>query len=169
MSKKDNMSDVFETRSNTEKCFKWKYGFRDSITIIKDFFRGPQKSVRHNTFAETAETLMEIISSGEGEMLREDIDKILVESEKLLKQQRITDDTWARRRLEKWATRVIAWYLILVFFLIVATGIFHITGEEIDFISDQVMIVVLSTTTINIIGLGVIVLKGHFYKESKKD
>ena len=30
------------------------------------------------------------------------------------------------------------------------------------FITDTVMTVILSTTTINIIGLGVIVLKGHF-------
>ena len=36
------------------------------------------------------------------------------------------------------------------------------------FISDSIMTVILSTTTINIVGLGFIVLKGHFPQEKEK-
>lgn len=37
------------------------------------------------------------------------------------------------------------------------------------FMSDTIMGVVLSTTTINVIGLGVIVLKGHYDNKNKAD
>lgn len=95
-----------------------------------------------------------------------------------MKQQRMLEDTRARRRLERWATKAIAYYLVCVFLLIVVNGVVLIlnpieTTEIIGssgvlvkrgFISDSIMTVILTTTTINIIGLGVIVLKGHFDK-----
>lgn len=84
----------------------------------------------------------------------------------LLKQHRTIEDTEARRRLEKWACRTIIIYLISVLVLVVLNGLSRILWPDIfkaeGFISDAVMYVILSTTTINIIGLGVIVLQGHF-------
>lgn len=87
-------------------------------------------------------------------------------SRKLLVQQRIQDDTKARRRLEKWARNTIIVYLFIVFALVILNGLSQIIWNEYfkehGFITDTVMTVILSTTTINIIGLGVIVLRGHF-------
>lgn len=91
---------------------------------------------------------------------------IIDSSRKLLVQQRIMEDTNARRRLEKWARNTIIIYLLIVFLLVLLNGMSQIVWpEHFDkhgFITDTVMTVILSTTTINIIGLGVIVLKGHF-------
>jgi hypothetical protein len=93
-------------------------------------------------------------------------DETLKKGEQLLKLQREMENTRARRRLEHWACRVIVCYLLFVFVLILLNGASQIVFPHVfvnhGFISDTVMTVVLSTTTINIIGLGVIVLKGHF-------
>lgn len=94
-------------------------------------------------------------------------------SKELLSQHRTIEDTEARRRLEKWACRIILWYLVFVFMLILLNGASRIIWDEIfkeaGFISDTVMYAILSTTTVNIIGLGFIVLKGHFpQKKSDK-
>lgn len=98
---------------------------------------------------------------------------ILDTSRKLLVQQRIMDDTKARRRLEKWARNIILCYLIIVFVLVVLNGVSQIIWNDIfknhGFISDTVMTVILSTTTVNIIGLGVIVLRGHFPSYGNED
>ena len=94
-------------------------------------------------------------------------------SRKLLVQQRIMDDTKARRRLERWARNTIIIYLLIVFLLVILNGLSQIIWnsyfKEHGFISDTVMTVILSTTTINIIGLGVIVLKGHFPNYTHED
>lgn len=73
----------------------------------------------------------------------------------------MVENTRARRRLEKWSLRVIAWYLIAVFF-IVCLCYTNIRWLNIISIPHEIMIAVLTTTTINIIGLGLIVLRGHF-------
>lgn len=96
-------------------------------------------------------------------------------SRKLLIQQRIMDDTKARRRLERWARNTIVAYLAAVFLLVIMNGASRIIWNDVftdhGFISDTAMTVIPSTTTINIIGLGVIVLKGHFpnYNHNDKD
>lgn len=77
---------------------------------------------------------------------------------------RVVENTRARRRLEKWSLRVIAIYLFIVMLIVV------LCYSKIPFISDfiqikipnSIMITILSTTTVNIIGLGLIVLRGHF-------
>lgn len=148
--------------------FQLQYGAFLLGKYIKEFFTGPPKQkVQHTTFADTAETLIDILSADEDNNTANNRD-ILEESKQLLDQQKTTDDTWARRRLERWATRLIAFYLIVVFFLVLARGYINVCCLAFNqFISDQVMIVILSTTTINIIGLGVIVLKGHFYNNNQ--
>lgn len=96
---------------------------------------------------------------------------IINTSEKLLSQHRTIENTEARRRLERWACWTIIVYLISVFLLVVLNGLSRIIWPKIfvqeGFISDSVLYVILSTTTINIIGLGLIVLKGHFPQESE--
>lgn len=98
---------------------------------------------------------------------------ILETSRNLLVQQRIMDDTKARRRLERWARNTILCYLIIVFILVLLNGASQVIWRDVfpdhGFITDTVMTVILSTTTVNIIGLGVIVLRGHFPSYGNED
>lgn len=73
----------------------------------------------------------------------------------------MVENTKARRRLEKWSLRVIAWYLMIVLVIVVLcyTNIKWLHILEIPW---KIMVAVLTTTTVNIIGLGLIVLRGHF-------
>ena len=82
-------------------------------------------------------------------------------SKRFIELHRITENTSARKRLEKWARRLIQWYLIIVGIIIVAQGLEFIT------LSQPIFITLLSTTTVNILGLGFIVLKGHFPDKKK--
>ncbi len=98
---------------------------------------------------------------------------ILGATKNLLGQHRLIEDTKARRRLEGWARKVIIWYLVLVGCLVLLNGASQLIWPAVfpdhGFISDMVMTVILSTTTVNIIGLGVIVLRGHFHKGSEPE
>lgn len=82
--------------------------------------------------------------------------------------QRHMENTSARKRLERWAKYVISIYLIVVLCLLLLNGgLLSKYCIALD-ISDELMIVILSTTTINIIGIGLIVLRGHFYNVKSK-
>ena len=65
--------------------------------------------------------------------------------------------------------------MLSVFVLVILNGLSQLIWPTVfsdhGFISDTVMTVILSTTTINIIGLGVIFLRGHFPtgKDDEKD
>ncbi|WP_288861302.1 hypothetical protein [uncultured Bacteroides sp.] len=161
---------IGKSESNCLHCMR--YGGYLLFSTIRDFFLGEKPTKKNDDkFADLAETLISTIPDNPNS-------ELLSSSEKLLKQQRMLEDTRARRRLERWATKAIAYYLVCVFLLIVVNGVVLIlnpieTTEIIGssgvlvkrgFISDSIMTVILTTTTINIIGLGVIVLKGHFDK-----
>ena len=163
------------TSRNITKRFDWEYGAYNVFCYVRNFFLGEPKTPKNpSKFSDLAETLISSIPDNPGS-------ELLNSSGKLLEQQRMLEDTRARRRLEKWATRVIVWYLLAVFILIIVNGlvlIFHpIETDEIinwgtanapkGFISDSIMTIILSTTTINIIGLGLIVLRGHFPQKDK--
>lgn len=156
---------------NTESLFKesnkspyshlsWKYyGAYRCVGTIKCFILGQRKiKTETNTFSETAEALISAGDKTDRQTLKAGKD--------LLRLQRDVENTRARRRLEKWACRVIVAYLLFVFILMLLNGASMIWKpnlfQEHGFISDSVMITILSTTTINIIGLVVIVLRGHF-------
>ena len=164
------------TPQKVVKRFNWEYGAYDVFRYARNFFLGePKPAKNQNKFSDLAETLISSIPDNPNS-------ELLNSSGKLLEQQRMLEDTRARRRLEKWATRVIAWYLIFVLMLILANGFVLMThpvemdeminlpgaGSRKGFISDSIMTIILSTTTINIIGLGLIVLKGHFPQRNKK-
>lgn len=148
----------FEPKHISKPEFQWRYGFYSLVSILKDFFRGPHKPKNvHERFSETAESIIVQFSD------RVDSPQMLEASRALLEQQRIQDNSHARRRLERWATRTISWYLIVVAVLVVSNGIVSMFTHNHDgFISSGIMAGILSTTTINVIGLGFIVLKGHF-------
>lgn len=85
----------------------------------------------------------------------------------LLHQQRLLENTRARKRLEKWATKLIPYYLLAVLAILILNAISKVLFNlSQSLISDTIITVILSTTTINIIGLGIIVLKGHFEKDN---
>lgn len=96
----------------------------------------------------------------ESEATNENIEK----SKELTHLHRIIENTKARRRLEKWSLRVIASYLLIVFGIVVCNYVYipFFAGHGTIDIPHPIMITILSTTTINIIGLGLIVLRGHF-------
>ncbi len=174
-----NVDDAFDAavgKSDTKGHSQWKYGGYMLFRAVRDFFLGERPRKKNdNKFSDLAETLISTMPENSSK-------ELLVSSENLLKQQRMLEDTRARRRLERWATRVIAYYLMCVFLLIIANGIVLLVNpvETLElmgdsgvvkrgFISDTIMTVILTTTTINIIGLGVIVLKGHFEKDKDDD
>lgn len=120
---------------------------------VKCFFSKPFKPAKKEL------DLMENVSSLLGGRTTSDnIEKV----KSLIYLHRVIEKTKARRRLEKWSLRVIAIYLIVVFLLVVAS---YISVPELNvrlIIPEHVMIAILTTTTVNIIGLGLIVLRGHF-------
>lgn len=122
---------------------------------VRFFFSKPFKEEKRDlNILEMVQQLLE------SETTNENIEK----SKELTHLHRIIENTKARRRLEKWSLRVIASYLIIVLLIVVCNY------ARIPFVSDlgtidiprPIMITILSTTTVNIIGLGLIVLRGHF-------
>lgn len=174
---KDNFDDIVDSASTQNvaqqrtKCsyqipLLIKHGAYYIIVNIWRFFFGPSQIIiskqKDSRFKFVAEQLIST--------LPENADPIIIEtSANLLSQHRTIENTEARRRLEKWACRTIIIYLISVFLLVLLNGFSRVLWPQIfiteGFISDTVMYVILSTTTVNIIGLGIIVLKGHFPKE----
>lgn len=87
---------------------------------------------------------------------------ILDKCEQLIGLHRVVENTRARRRLERWSLRVIVCYLLIVFCIVVLSYCSTDWMKPVLKIPEPIMITILSTTTINIIGLGLIVLRGHF-------
>lgn len=108
----------------------------------------------------------------------------------LISFQRAHEDTKARQRLEKWTKWIISLYLLFVCVIVVCNAIQfnfiptgfisdvilkHISpffGYHLDLkfeISDMLMTTILSSTTVTVLGLVIIVLKGHFPNNHKED
>lgn len=127
---------------------------------IKFFFSKPFKEEKKDlNILDIVQTLLDSESTS-----TENIQK----SKELTKLHRVVENTKARRRLEKWSLRVIASYLLIVLLVVVACYI-KVGKERIHIIEipPEIMITILSTTTVNIIGLGLIVLRGHFLANDK--
>ncbi|MFR1988149.1 MAG: hypothetical protein ACLS29_08850 [Prevotellamassilia sp.] len=161
-------SDVFDLPKESKPTWQENGGYL-FITTIRNFFRYSSESpkARNNlNLEEIASTLLAAIPDNTGQSENKLSKDLLEKSSELLRQQRQLENTRARKRLESWATKLITYYLLSVSFILIANAFakvyFHL---DISPISDKVMIVILSTPTINIIGLGIIVLKGHFDKE----
>lgn len=156
----DELNGLLEKKESRPKIRK-EYAAHDFIVFVWRYFFGePRQRTNKETFSSIAETLV-----AQGNL---DNEKTIEASRKLLEQQRIIENTRARRRLERWVTRLITWYLLAVFLLIVSNGLATwATGRAEGFISSTIMAAILTTTTINIIGLGLIVLRGHFLSSDK--
>lgn len=166
-------NSVVEPTAKTQKSEKqWRHNLRHGgyfiVVFIWRFIFGPKNAkppkARDSQFKFIAEQLISTLPDNENGF-------ITSTTQKLLEQHRTIENTQARRRLEKWACWTIILYLSSVFVLVVLNGFSRVIWPDIfkdrDFISETVMYVILSTTTINIIGLGIIVLKGHFPHEDK--
>lgn len=103
----------------------------------------------------------------------EDSDKVTDTCEKYITLHRIVENTKARGRLEKWITRLIAIYLFFVFLIVVFVALSNEDSplglENVFKLSDTVMITILSTTTVNIVALGIILVRGLFHERESND
>lgn len=92
--------------------------------------------------------------------------------EKYITLHRIVENTRARRRLERWVTRLIVLYLLVVF-LLLATNSLHswleTKGLPFIYMDEKIIIALLTTTTINIVALGIILVRGLFHEDEDKD
>lgn len=147
------MGDIFDS----ERGIKWYHYFIHLGYYIpywgKFFFSRPFKQAKKKDL----DVLDKVGTLLDSETTNENI----ANCKELVNLHRIIENTRARRRLEKWSLRIIAVYLILVLFIVVTCYIRHEKFHILN-IPDTIMITILSTTTINIIGLGLIVLRGHF-------
>ena len=129
---------------------------------VKFFFGKPFKETKKDlNILDTVNTLLD----------SETADDNIKKCKELIVLHRVVENTRARRRLEKWSLRVIALYLFIVLAIVILCyaelpiigGLIAIT------IPEPIMITILSTTTVNIIGLGLIVLRGHFLANDKSN
>lgn len=125
--------------------------------MIKCFFSPPgKKEKKELNVLDQVQILMESSTTHEN----------IQKCQELTQLHRIIENTKARRRLEKWSLRVIAVYLFVVLLIVMSCytswgdkPLLYVIKSEIP---PNIMIAILTTTTANIIGLGLIVLRGHF-------
>lgn len=122
-----------------------------SITSRNDLFdiltRGANSSIAQS------------IVNQENEDLDIDSDN-LDEQTRKLHNQRYSQDTEDRKWLASWATTIVSIWLFFVLFIVA----FNHTYSK---LSDTVLSVLLGTTTLNVLGLSFIVLRGHFNSTEK--
>lgn len=166
--------DSKSSSDKTQECC-FRYGLHSCYIWILGFVFGKEHLERRRLRSEKQKS----------QISKPDLDELILNIEnrnprlahELLISHRKLEDTKARGRLEKWATKLISIYLLIVLGLILLDGgvaiffpqpirvsSFWGVEQRVEggFISDTIMSVLLTTTTINIIGLGIIVLKGHF-------
>ena len=137
---------------------------------IKRFFCGPSKTMPRKDL-NIVEQISVLLEHGK-EIADDEIDRVHI----LTNIHRLFENTKARQRLERWASRVIVFYLLIVLWIVLANYISIEYSGSLNFmnditveIPDKIMFTILSTTTINIIGLGLIVLRGHFLSKDKEE
>jgi len=92
--------------------------------------------------------------------------------ERYIALHRIVENTRARRRLERWVTRLIVYYLIVVAGLLVFNSMHDwLQAKTWPYIKmdETIVIALLTTTTVNIVALGIILVRGLFHEHEGKD
>lgn len=77
--------------------------------------------------------------------------------------ERYADTSSLRRRTAKWVMWIVSLWLAAVIIVLVCAGLEWIT------LSNRVLIALLTTTTVNILGLPLVVLRGLYPKEEEID
>ena len=156
--RQDPFADNVQPSTKSRDWRRLGYHIRKGIS---DFFCEPEYMRALTRELDLLDTVKPLVDKQLIEK-RETMDFVL----ELIRLHRILENTRARRRLEKWSLRVISWYLLCVLFIIFLTYT-DCSWELIKplklTIEENVMIAILTTTTANIIGLGLIVLRGHFH------
>lgn len=132
----------------------WKYFFYKLWIVTKTPFTNPNKQPK-KADVDLMEQVRYIVTTDPTKKQNVSLCKDYIGM------HRINENTKARKRLEKWARRLISIYLTIVLFLIIASSVNWDFLSNFS-ISETIMITILSTTTINVIGLALIVMRGHF-------
>ncbi|MES5135643.1 hypothetical protein ABVC71_08090 [Prevotella amnii] len=131
------------------RCFIYKIWYNILYT-----FRNPFKEPKRElNLLEQVEVLITTGRSG----------NVIDYCERYIYLHRIIENTRARRRLERWVTRLVSTYLLIVFALIVTS---YILKWDLPL---GVIITILSTTTVNIVALGYILVRGLFHENENED
>lgn len=85
-----------------------------------------------------------------------DIDQSDFSEQAKLHRERFRTDTKRREYLAKWTMWCVSLWLGLVIFVVIFNRLFYFG------LSDSVLIALLGTTTLNVIGLAALLLKGYF-------
>lgn len=150
---------LFDDKDEASKKDKYCHLGYETWQYVSKFFSSPyKKQKRELNVLDSIQTLLE----------SEPTDENINKCQELSKLHRMVENTRARRRLEKWSLQVIKCYLVIVFVIVLLSYI-KINDWHILYIPDTIMITILSTTTVNIIGLGLIVLRGHFLANEDVD
>ncbi len=166
----DHLTSGSDNGSSPRLVCRKEHFCYDCWIIAKRWVCGPKRGhrIHGQGLRDRAESLAETVGMEDNSEKKESVVRT---SMALLEAHRTVEDTHARRRLEAWARKVIICYLATVMALVVANGASRIIWPEIftdaGFISDSVMYAILTTTTANILGLGFIVLRGHFPSKDK--
>lgn len=158
------ISKLFSSPKDQSKERKLKHGGYYIFHALADFFRRP----KHQRALKEELDLIDCVKTlVDGKYIEA---RDLNYSKELIKLHRVLENTRARRRLEKWSLRVISCYLscillviLLSYFRVPLNGTDQKEVRGILQIEPSAMIAILTTTTANIIGLGLIVLRGHFH------
>jgi len=147
---------------NGEHVVRGRYLIHDSVILVVRFFFGPKKKRNNDlNLLDQAKILLESRNDA--------MDKGTVElCKKLIHVHRVHENTKSRKRLEIWATIVISLYLVLICLIFVLNSL-KTKGGVILECNPNLMIALLTTTTVNILGLVVIVLKGYFPQNTLDD
>lgn len=153
------LSEKRDSRSkNTNKIWRNNGGYM-FFRVIKNFFSNPDKQVeKYLPLIDTVVTLVQSETAHKEENINA--------TKEFLKLHRLMENTKARRRLERWAVRLTCSYLVTVALIVICNAMkisIFIGGKEHTLsLSDGIIITLLSTTTVNVLGLAVIMMKGMF-------
>lgn len=143
-------------------------GAYNVVQRFKQFFCGPSKTLPRKDL-NIVEQISVLLEHGD-KITDDEIHRVHI----LTNIHRLFENTKARQRLERWASTVIVFYLLIVLWIVLAnyisitySGSLAFMNEVTVKIPDKIMFTILSTTTINIIGLGLIVLRGHFLSKDQ--
>lgn len=147
-----------------------KNGAYNLTQRFKQFFCGPSKAMPRKDL-NIVEQISVLLEHGD-KITDDEIHRVHI----LTNIHRLFENTKARQRLERWASRVIVFYLLIVLWIVLANyinieylGSLNFMNDITVEIPDKIMFTILSTTTINIIGLGLIVLRGHFLSKDQEE
>lgn len=150
-----DIAKLFHDDFQEKKIIPWKTNGAYKVWFnIRRFFRNPYPKEKKEL--DLLDVVDLLISTGDPKNVTESC-------KQYVDLHRIVENTRARRRLERWVTRLISSYLFFVFAFIVAAYMFEWK------ISGGIIITLLSTSTINIVALGLILVRGLFHQRDDQD